>query len=138
MKTLLSAIAAAGIGAGAASSAAAANWPASVVGSWGVIANQDTNITLTITSQGNPGDCKVIKGTLVDPDTGANDAIQGFYCPGSGRIAFLRHVANTKSSFQSWSGNLSLTRAPQLMGGTFFDILNVKGEYEWYGSSQNR
>lgn len=118
--------------------AATGNWPTSVVGSYAVDANIFTDITLTITNQNGSGQCKLIKGTIVDPQNGANDAINGIYCHGSGRIAFLRHAGFTKDIYQSWSGNLSQTQSPQFMGGTFFDVGDVLGEYEWFGSSQNR
>lgn len=118
-----------------ATSATAGNWPNSVVGRYAVTGNTHTNITLSISAQGGTGQCKLIKGSLIDPDTGADDNIEGIYCPNSGRIAFLRHIGDNAGVFQSWIGNLSQTQTPQFMGGTFYDILNVRGEYEWFGTS---
>jgi hypothetical protein len=118
--------------------AATGNWPTSVVGSYAVQANIFTDITLTITHQNGFGQCKLIKGSIVDPQNGANDAINGIYCHGSGRIAFLRHAGFTKDIYQSWIGNLSQTQSPQLMGGTFFDVGNVLGEYEWFGTANKQ
>src|ERR1700761_6715832 len=96
--------------------AAAGNWPSKVIGSYAVQANVFTEITLTITSQTGSGQCELIKGTIVDPETGANDAINGIYCRGSGRIAFLRHAGFTKDIYQSWTGNFSQAQSPQFMG----------------------
>lgn len=139
MKTLVSVVAVMAFGALTAANPASAtgNWPASVVGTWSSEANVDTSITITISSQGTAGQCRAIRGKLVDPATSANDVIVGFYCPASGRIAFLRHIGTTNAVFQAWSGNLSQTHSPQLMGGTFFDVLNVRGEYEWFASQNN-
>ena len=118
-------------------SALAGNWPDVVTGTWAVIANNSTQITLTVTHQGVGGQCKAINGTVVDPKTGANDTFHGFYCPGSGRIAFLRHIGKTESVYQSWSGNLSHTETTEFAGGTFFDIVNDRGEYQWFGTQNN-
>src|SRR5690349_15162299 len=101
MKMLLSAIAVANLVV-ASGFAMAGNWPSVVTGTWAVTANNSTQITLTVNHQGTSGPCKAIAGTIVDPQTGADDTFHGFYCPGSGRIALLRHIRQTSAVYQSW------------------------------------
>jgi hypothetical protein len=118
-------------------SAHASSWPASVVGTWDMFADQNSPV-LTITSQGPSGKCRPIAGTMVDPATGANDVIAGFYCPSSGRISFLRTGASNGETYQAYVGNLSdkPTRGNlQRMGGTFAEETGSPtslGEYEWF------
>jgi hypothetical protein len=128
---------AAGIGVALSFGAAhASSWPASVVGTWNMLANQNSPV-LTITSQGNSGKCQPISGTLVDSATDANDDIAGFYCPASGRISFLRIIPSNNETFQVFIGNLSdkpNSGNKRLMGGTFFEETGpstLLGEYEW-------
>jgi hypothetical protein len=70
--------------------------------------------------------CKPIRGVIYGAD-----AIEGFYCPGSGRISFLRYNGNTLVPKQHWSGNLSQVVAgqPLRIGGLFatFDHNNITG-----------
>ena len=96
---------------------AASPWPASVVGTWDMSANQST-LVLTITKQVHVAGCSNISGTLVDTVTGRSD-IQGFYCVGSGRIGFLRKDHNTGLTFQAFTGNLSVAGSPTHMAGQF-------------------
>ena len=118
-------------------SAHASSWPASVVGTWDMMADQNSPV-LTITSQGSSGKCRPIAGTLVDTATAANDDIAGFYCPSSGRISFLRIIPSNNETFQVFIGNLSdkPTRGnQQRMGGTFLEETGpttLLGEYEWF------
>jgi len=136
MKTLLSAIAVAALAVAIANGpASAANRPTSVVGKWAVIANQSNDITLTIVSQGTAGACKQIEGTMVDPAFGSNDNIEGFYCPTTGRISFLRRTGTTVNTYQVYSGNVSQINSPQYVGGTFsLERSAALGEYEWFGT----
>jgi hypothetical protein len=118
-------------------SAHASSWPASVVGIWDTFADQNSPV-LTITNQGTSGKCRSISGTMVDPASGANDVIAGFYCPSSGRISFLRTGANNGQAYQAYIGNLSdtpTTGNTRRMGGTFMEETGSPtslGEYEWF------
>jgi hypothetical protein len=115
----------------------ASSWPASVVGTWNMQADQNSPV-LTITSQGSSGKCRSIDGTMVDAATGANDIITGFYCPSSGRISFLRSASSNDVTYQVYIGNLSDVPTKgneRLMGGTFMEETGpatILGEYEWF------
>ena len=89
-------------------------WPPSVVGTWDIQANQSPG-TLVITAQGQGGSCVAISGTIYQ-----TNVIEGFYCPESGRISFLRKTKGNVT-FQVFTGNLSV-QAPGnhlWIGGTF-------------------
>jgi hypothetical protein len=107
--------------------ASADGWPATVAGNWSVIGNQSIG-TLSITQfAGAAGSqCKPIRGTIY------TSPIEGFYCPGSGRLSFARRISATNATvFQYWSGNLSqrVTSSPLRIGGSFaaFPHNNVSG-----------
>jgi hypothetical protein len=115
-----------------ANSASADGWPSSVVGAWDVLGNHFPG-TLNITSQANTGQCRGITGTIY------GQSIQGFYCPSSGRIHFLRKLPGTNTTFQVWAGNLSQAATGcmacvNLMGGVFSSDLDGFGEYNWEAS----
>jgi hypothetical protein len=106
--------------------ALADGWPTSVVGNWDIVGNHSPG-TLSITSQGGAGDCRPIGGTIY------NDSIQGFYCPHSGRIHFIR--SNGGGAFEVFSGNLSQAQTPLYMTGTVaVDRYSGFGEYNFQGS----
>lgn len=103
-------------------------WPASVAGNWNVIGNNSIG-TLSINQfAGAAGSqCKPIRGTIY-----TTSPIEGFYCPGSGRLSFSRRVSSTNATvMQYWSGNLSqrVTNSPLRIGGSFaaFPHNNVSG-----------
>jgi hypothetical protein len=113
--------------------ALADGWPVSVVGTWASLADEFVG-KIQITSQLPTGDCRSITGSYTDPTSSGPNTIQGFYCPFSGRIHFLRYVHGTTKTFQAWSGNLSRVgvNPNQIsMGGTFASDLNSFGEYGW-------
>jgi hypothetical protein len=110
-----------------ASSAFADGWPASVTGTWSVVGNQSVGALVLTQFVGAVGaQCKPIRGTIYGVD-----AVEGFYCPGSGRISFLRYAGATLTPKQHWSGNLSQSVAglPLRIGGLFatFDHNNISG-----------
>lgn len=123
--------------------AMADGWPASVAGNWSVVGNQHVgavpnglNIVQFAGAAGSQ--CKPIRGLIYGVDN-----IEGFYCPGSGRIAFMRYNGNSTDPKQHWIGNLSQLVAgqPLRIGGTFTatDHNNVAGtsggslgEYNFY------
>lgn len=119
----------------------ASSWPAHVVGTWDMQADQNSPV-LTITSEGTSGKCRSIAGTMSDAATGANGPIIGFYCPSSGRITFLRNDPTTNETFQVFVGNLSDTPTAgnqRRMGGTFMEETGptaLLGEYEWFAELQ--
>jgi hypothetical protein len=123
-------IAAAALCVAAAPAMAASQWPASVVGTWSATANQST-LSISIASQGSAGECKSIGGTIVDQQSGGSSTLQGFYCPGSGRIQFLR--SNGSTVFQVFTANLAFTGDTLNMGGTFAqDLSPYLGEYSFF------
>lgn len=125
--------------------ASADGWPGNITGAWSIIGNQTAGVGANgLVINQFPGaagsQCKPIRGTIytVDP-------VEGFYCPGSGRISFLRRQAGNAQPKQYWNGNLSQVVAgnPLRMGGSFaaFPHNNVGGtiggslgEYEFYGT----
>jgi len=116
-----------------AGAAVASQWPASVVGTWKAFANQSP-LVLDITNQGNIGACKSISGTIADVASGGQkNSIQGFYCPESGRITFLRKNVHTNDTFQVYSGNVSMSGDALRMGGIFAEEnqANLLGEYNF-------
>jgi hypothetical protein len=115
----------------AAPSAFADGWPFSVTGNWSVRGNQSPGVLVIQQFAGLPGSqCKPIRGTIDLVDAVA-DAIEGFYCPGSGRISFMRYNGISTVPKQHWSGNLSQVVAGQRLyiGGLFatFDHNNTAG-----------
>ncbi len=114
-----------------ASAAYADGWPTSVQGSWSAVAAQSTG-TLTITHPTSTLNCQPISGTLF-----GNSTIQGFYCPTSGRISFVRvynQGIGNGGAAQYYQGNLSLTGSTLRIGGTqtTFDTAGGSlGEYNF-------
>jgi len=111
-----------------AGAAQADGWPANVTGNWSIIANQASS-TLVL-KQGAPGpgsQCLPISGTAF------GDTVQGFYCPGSGRIAFKRGV-----SLQTYVGNLSQLGTTVRMAGTWLSLGGSFGEYPFYAQQAPR
>jgi hypothetical protein len=107
--------------------ASADGWPVSVVGNWTVRANNAVGV-LSITFQGAAGQCRPISGAIF------GNPIQGFYCPASGRIHFLRKNAVTNDTFQDYTANLSQDAAIDYMAGTFASDGGSFGEYNFSGS----
>jgi hypothetical protein len=109
----------------------AANWPPSVVGTWQGTANQST-VKLVITNQGASGACKSITGTLSNLPSGGASNIQGFYCPQTGRVSFVRKDVKTNNTFQSYSANVSDVGTELRLAGTFAE-LNMADHLGEYG-----
>jgi len=87
-----------------------------------------------ISTQAAGSGCVAITGTIADVGAGGQtNNIQGFYCPGSGRITFLRKNARNNDTFQVYVANLSVAGSTTYMGGTFVEE-NPKsnlGEYNF-------
>src|SRR3954451_14005105 len=131
--SIFAACAAVGLGSG---SAHANGWPTSVLGSWNVRANQSA-LVLRISTQAAGSGCVEITGTTTDVTAGGViNNVQGFYCPLSGRVSFLRKNAQTNDTFQAYVGNLSITGNKNYMGGTFLqeDVSGNLGEYNFQAS----
>jgi len=111
--------------------AVAANWPPSIIGTLQGTANQST-VKLVITSQGTTGDCKAINGTLSNLPSGGASNIQGFYCPQTGRVSFVRKDVKTNDTFQSYSANVSDVGTELRLAGTFAE-LNMADHLGEYG-----
>jgi len=111
--------------------AVAANWPPSIIGTWQGTANQST-VKLVITSQGTTGDCKAINGTLSNLPSGGASNIQGFYCPQTGRVSFVRKDVKTNDTFQSYNANVSDVGTELRLAGTFAE-LNMADHLGEYG-----
>ena len=108
---------------------ALAAFPKSVVGTWNMVANQ-TELILVISTQGATGVCRLITGTL----TPAATNIQGFYCPSSGIISFLRKDPVNNDTFQVFKGNAHITTATDRLSGAFDHISLPYGQYGWYAA----
>ena len=110
------------VGIALAGAASAATWPASVQGKWGGPANT-SNMQYNITVQKPGGKCPVIYGVVTDLTNATVSSLSGFYCPGSGRIVFVRKDNTTGRVFQVYRGNAGQTAAgqPLLIGGTLID-----------------
>jgi hypothetical protein len=102
-------------------------FPDSVVGTWNAILNQ-TAKTIVINTQRTAGKCKSIAGTIQGTTN-----LQGFYCPATGRIFFVRKFVSNNDTSQVCNGNLATDAALDRMSGTFAD-LNSKGEFGWSAS----
>jgi hypothetical protein len=101
---------------GAASSAEVARadgWPLNIGNTtWSMRANQTTT-TLSIVSQVAVGNCQTITGAVFGV------AMEGFYCPGSGRIGFVRKATAQQSSapVQYFEGQLSQDGGTDFIAG---------------------
>ena len=107
-----------------ATSAMADGWPASVVGNWNVVGNQTAGV-LSVTGQAAAGMCRRIVGTIY------GNAIEGFYCPFSGRINFVRKNA-ANDTVQAWLGGVSMAGPTLRMGGTFASVTPAGGSLGEY------
>jgi hypothetical protein len=75
--------------------------------------------------------CKPITGTLNNLPSGGASNIQGFYCPATGRVGFVRKEVVSNDTFQSYSANVSDTGTTLRMAGVFAE-LNLAGHLGEY------
>jgi len=108
--------------------------PSSIVGTWQGVANQTAVVLVISTQQTTTAPCKQITGTLHNLPSGGASNIQGFYCPGTGRIGFLRKDVNSNDTFQSYSGNVGDTATTNRMTGVFAEY-NLTGHFGEYNFS---
>ena len=94
------------------------SWPASVVGTW-TAQVADKTLAITISDQAARGACRVIVGTVAaDSAAGAAVPLRGFYCPGSGRIHFVRIDPATGTADQDFSAIVVNAATSPRMDGT--------------------
>ena len=98
-------------------------WPASIVGTWNGLSNQSP-IVLTVSTQSSGSKCDYISGTIQDVNGGFTGNMEGYYCPSSGALQFLRYPTGSNVAFQVYNGSVSQAKPPHgvkgiLMGGTF-------------------
>jgi hypothetical protein len=85
-------------------------------GTWRIVGNLTTgNLSLNQFATGAP--CKPIAGTMF-PGTAAANAVQGVYCPATGRIVFAR-IQNNGVPHQLYEGSVSQDAPTDRIGGTF-------------------
>ena len=99
-------------------SAAGAAHPASVQGVWSAAANRTTG-SLVIVQPASAAACKLITGTIF------GSAIEGAYCPASGRLVFVRKLANGVP-FQLYEAHVSQDGPIDRLGGSLV-IWNTTG-----------
>jgi hypothetical protein len=114
-------------------------WPANIVGAWQGMSNQSP-ITLTISAQSTGGKCDGISGSIKDVTQGYITSIEGYYCPSSGELQFMRFPTGGDVAYQYYSGSLSQSKPPKgvsgvLMGGTFSQYNQAYGPLGQYSFS---
>ena len=104
---------------------------ANVTGNWSVVGNQSAGVLAIVQGAGAP--CAPINGTIF------GNPVRGYYCPSTGRFAFVRKNA-AGVAIQSYEGNVSdvVAGLPNRMGGTFhaLDVAAGSGtlrEYNFHG-----
>jgi hypothetical protein len=122
MKKFLALLSASGIAAVLASGAAQAqSYPASVVGTWTILANNTQPFTLTVQAQSSDAPCAQITGVL----GATNDTLLGYYCPTTGAVSFERNSSQTGVTFQVYTGSLSWGSGTPQMTGSFANYDDV-------------
>jgi hypothetical protein len=122
MKKLLTLLSATGIAAVLTAGAAQAqSYPASLVGTWTILANNTQDFTFTVQTQSSDSPCAQITGVL----GATNDLLLGYYCPATGAVSFERNASNTGVTFQVFTGSLSTAGSTLQMTGSFANYDNV-------------
>jgi len=116
MKKLLTLLSASGVATVLTAGAALAQaYPANVVGTWTIRANDTLPFTFTVQSQSSDSPCALIAGVLGAP----NDTITGYYCPATGAVSFLRNSASNGATYQVYLGQVSWAGSETYMTGNF-------------------
>jgi hypothetical protein len=116
MKKLLTLLCASGIATVMAAGAAMAqSYPASLLGTWTILANNTHDFTFTVQSQSSDTPCAQITGVLGAP----NDLLLGYYCPATGAVSFERNASTSDVTFQVYTGSVSTTGSTLQMTGGF-------------------
>jgi hypothetical protein len=116
-RTLLALATAGAVSIGADSALA---YPSNLIGVWTLEANL-TELDLTIFSQGSGPSCVAIEGFISPHGSTKSDSnVQGYYCPTTGAISFLRKKKVSNNTFQVYSGALDGGSGPHdFMSGIF-------------------
>ena len=98
---------------------------------YGVANNFEIFINVFTESSATP--CNQITGQMGNKGSPADSIIQGYYCPATGKVTFLRKSKVNNVTFQSyvgWMSQLNPKYAPQ-MNGMFTEMLNPSalGDY---------
>ena len=98
-------------------------WPTKITGVWKGLTNQSP-IILTVSSQSTGSKCDNIAGTIQDVNGGFTGNMEGYYCPGSGAMQFMRFPSGSNVPYQVYNASVSQANPPQgvkgiLMGGSF-------------------
>jgi len=98
-------------------------WPSKIIGTWRGVSNQSP-IVLTVSTQSAGGKCDYISGTIKDVNGRFTGPMDGYYCPSSGALQFLRYPTGASVPFQVYNGSVSQAMPPEgvkgiLMGGSF-------------------
>jgi hypothetical protein len=122
MKKFFALLCASGIATVMAGGAAfAQSYPASLVGTWTIVANNTQPFSFTVQAQSSDSPCAQITGVLGD----SNDILLGYYCPATGVVSFERNASDSDVTFQVYSGALSTTGSTLYMTGSFANYDDV-------------
>jgi hypothetical protein len=117
-----------------AGAALAQSYPASVAGTWTIVANNTQSFTFTVEAQSSDSPCAQITGTF------SNDILLGYYCPATGAVSIERNASDTGVTFQVYTGSLSTEGRTLHMTGSFSNYDNVDdngndvGAYGFYAT----
>jgi hypothetical protein len=113
-------------------------WPGKIIGTWRGVSNQSP-IVLTVSTQSAGGKCDYISGNIKDVNGRFTGPMDGYYCPSSGALQFLRYGTGGNVAFQVYNGYVSQTMPPAgekiLMGGSFGQYSLSYGPLGQYGFS---
>ncbi len=122
MKKFFALLCASGIATVMAGGAAfAQSYPASLVGTWTIVANNTQPFSFTVQAQSSDSPCAQITGVL----GATNDTLLGYYFPATGAVSFERNASNTGVTFQVFTGSLSWTGTTTQMTGSFANYDDV-------------
>ena len=104
---------------------------------WTLQVNRETDIVLTIDTQGGPGapgalNCRTIRGKINGIAT-----ISGWYCPSTGRIHFVHRNLDSDIAVRVFTGNVSDDVSGQglYMAGTVTVLISAFGDLGEYNFS---
>jgi len=83
--------------------ALAQTYQANVLGTWSIRANDTQVFTFTVSGESSDAPCAYINGVMGAP----NDPIEGYYCPATGQVSFLRNSVSGGGTYQVYTGQLS-------------------------------
>jgi hypothetical protein len=102
-----------------------AAYPSAIGGTWNGFVGQ-TPLKITISMLFTTGICREFSSTLADASV-----VFGYYCPGTGRINFVRENALHVTQ-ETFSGNLAQVGSTNRMAGTMINLNFPGNEAGWY------